>query len=271
MKAVFVILASVKIIISLWLLLLSMNLYCSDAEDLRGGIEFSISGAEIVEINPDYYLSFNILVSGTDVTDRIGTGVVLISYNPESFGEFVFNNNNVVVTKGDILQTSPLIQYGIIVNDSSPDCLAITYEYTSEAGAGNFLTQIPRQLCNVKMKILSYGWAAGIGFNQSLMNGQQYQDDNFTVFNPITTAGPEVGYLPMTPLNLTLSYVEGVLMLSWQNNSGYQYNVYSSDSPSGGAWQPIATALTQPQWIISEPEHHKFYRVTAQSNMERNQ
>jgi hypothetical protein len=250
-------------------LLIPVTLFGAQSETGRGGITFSFSDVHYAKVDEADCLEFNINVSGSDVADRIGTGIVLLNYNTESFGEFVFNNNNVIVTGGIALQTSPPAIYNVIVNDNKSDRLAITFEFTSTSGSGNFLTDNPQQLLNIKMKINAFGYSAGLSYAQLLMHDQQYLNDNITLFSPITANSVENGYLTTAPLNLILTNQAGILTLSWQEIPDCNYNVYSSDIPLGSTWQLEATVISETQWLITNPESHKFYRVTSQSNMER--
>lgn len=257
---------------NLFLLLMVFStsaLFCSDQSMSRGGIAYSLSEPTVVYIDSQPYLNFDITAAATSRDDELGTGIILLSYNPASFGENIFVNNNVLVTKGDLLVTAPNPLYDLIVNDYDEDCLAVTFEYTSINGSGNTLTTNPQQLLNVKVKILSFGQLAGLGLFLSLMQEQQYEDDNVTLLNPVTAAEANYGYIAARPVNLVINRVNGNLTLSWDEIPGFSYNVYSAEYPVMDNWQLTASGLSQPWWVIAEPDIHRFYYVTSRMNSER--
>jgi hypothetical protein len=244
------------------------GLFGNDTSYLRNGIEFSLSGLTI-ESGADVYLGFDVMVRGSASTDRIGTGIILLNYNLASFGSNVFINNCALVIPGFLLSSEPPNNYRIALNDFNPGCLAITYEYTSAGGSGNLLTESFQQLFHIKLKISAFGNTTGLSLLQPEMNLQQYKDDNSTLFSPVSVSGEDNGFLTQMPLNPVLTEQNGTLTLSWQPVSGCFYNVYSSEFPDSGVWQPEALRLTQPEWQNPVPGQHKFYRVTSISSMER--
>lgn len=256
--------------LALLLLVFSMSaLFCSEQSMFRGGISYSLSEPTVVYIDSQPYLSLDITAAATSRDDELGTGIILLGYNPASFGENIFSNNNVLVAKGDILVTAPNPLYDLILNDYDEDCLAVTFEYTATDGSGNTLTTNPQQLLNVKVKILNFGQVSGLSFFPALMQEQQYEDDNITLLNPVLAADADFGYIAARPVNLVINRVNGNLTLSWDEIPGFSYNVYSAENPVMENWQLTASGLSQPWWVIAEPDFHRFYYVTSRMNSER--
>lgn len=253
-----------------FLCLWALNLHCNEINPVRGGIEFSFANTQITTIASDMYYSFDIqaVALGTGTNPRLGTGMVLINYNPTVFGEWVKTSNNVIITKGILLSTSPFPFYSIIANDNQASRLAVTFEYLVSAGWGNILEFSPVQLLNIKLKVNAAG-NAGLSFAQSQMTGEQYQDDNATVLNPVIATDTENSFIstsPTSPVNLTLSTTNNIVTLSWQNVPGCTYNIYSAGNPESAVWQTEAIGITQPFWSNPIQAAKKFYRVTSQNN-----
>lgn len=256
---------STTLFLFLFLLLASRSLLlpAKTAPRSRGGIEFSMENAELIQQEGETCLSLDIMASSPDSDQRLGTGIVLLNYNPDVFGYNVRTNNNVSVSPGELLSTEPFPFYGIIINDNSATRLAVTYEYTAPPGYGGLLDNAPEQLFNVRFKVQSAGFPAGISFQQDMMANQQFMDDNATLFDPVTALDEENGLIPSQPENLCLTFNGNNLILSWSEVSGCLYNVWSVDDPASGNWIQEASGLSDPVWncLIAEPV--KFLRVTA--------
>lgn len=231
----------------------------------RGGIEFAFDAARVEHVGSADYLSFNVLAKGTTDADRLGTGMLLINYNTGSFGLRVHNNNNLIVSRASLLQTSPANFYVLYTMDNLSNRLAITYEYISSAGNGNPLGLDFQPLMNVKLKIQNYGLTAGLSFHATGMAMQQYLDDNATLFNPVVATDTEAGVIPTWPQGVASSIQNGSMVLSWEAVSGCTYNVYSCSDLQYGSWELEENGLTATQWSSNLTSEPKFYYVTAQS------
>ena len=232
-------------------------------DGLRSGIEFTLDNASLVYLEGMPYLSLDVMLRGQDAEQSIGTGIVYLNYNPEVFGEHVKTSGNVIVQKGALLTTSPLSAYNLILNDNTPTRLAITYEYMYTTGAGNILDSEPQSLLNICFKILNYGSASGISFQENLMQGEQYMDDNVTMFIPVTASDLENNVVPIRPEALLWSREGNTINLSWQECPGCVYTVYSSADPLSEEWQIQAQDLSSPYWEAALDETRMFFRVTA--------
>lgn len=140
------------------------------------------------------YYNFDVLACASEEGTRLGTGIAYISYNSSTFGSFIHQNNDIIVDKGSLLSDTQNSLYKLIQNDTYDNILAITFEYTSESGYGNYLTTNFSPLLHIKMKVLDSSTPAvinlwpPIGSNEwsVFMANQQFYDDNETRYNPVT-------------------------------------------------------------------------------------
>lgn len=253
--------------LSLLLILLTTlacgRLFAQQGTAYRGGIEFSFANPELVEWEGESYFSLDVMACSADSDRRLGTGIVLLNYNPEVFGYSVRTNNNVIVTQGDLVLREPFPFYYFIINDNTGTRLAITFEYLFSAGNGGLLSTTPQQLLNIKFKVIGTGHRAGISFEQNMMSSQQYWDDNATLFDPVVALDVENSLIPSLPLHLALTITGDVVFVSWDQVSGCTYSVYSAVDPLTNDWQLEASGLTEPAWSQAVEEDKKFFRVTA--------
>lgn len=170
------------------------------------------------------YYNFDVLACASEEGTRLGTGIAYISYNSSTFGSFIHQNNDIIVDKGSLLSDTQNSLYNVIQNDTYDNILAITFEYTSESGYGNYLTTNFSPLLHIKMKVLDSSTPAVINLWPPIgsdewsvfMANQQFYDDNETRYNPVTIGtGLNVVYQTQTltiPLktgwNLISSYIE---------------------------------------------------------------
>lgn len=229
----------------------------------RGGIVFNFANTDLVQIGGSQYLSLDVLVGSSDANQRLGTGIVLINYNPQVFGSSVKANGNVIVTAGSLIAASPFPFYNLIVNDNSPTRLAVTFEYLFAAGYGSQLAGTPQQLVNIKFRLQNVGFGTGFSFQANLMQNQQYMDNNVTLFYPVVASDTENVMLPAQPANLCLTIIGGVVYLTWNQIDGCVYTVYSASDPLAEVWQVEASGLSESAWSTGSVAMRKFYRIVA--------
>jgi hypothetical protein len=188
------------------------------------GINYTLQDNGYLYQSGSIYYSFNVLACATEEGTRLGTGIIYIAYNNLTFGNWIQTNNGVIVEKGILVSDVQNSLYNLIQNDTFTNILAITFEYTSESGYGNYLNTIPETLLSIKMKVLDSSEPAVINLwppedsNEwsVFMANQQFYDDNETNYNPVTIGtGLNVAYqthnltIPLkTGWNLVSSYIE---------------------------------------------------------------
>lgn len=148
-------------------------------------ISFEFANAELVLENDSLFYQFQVLASAGAEGTRLGTGIVYINYNPLAFGENIFNWGEVEVQPLALLQTEPYSAYGIIVQDNTVSRLAVTFEYLQNAGYGNPLPITATPLLGIAIPVLATGESAALSFQETLMQNQQYYDDNATIYSPV--------------------------------------------------------------------------------------
>jgi hypothetical protein len=236
-------------------------------------IEYTFANCQITANFDSDYLEFDVMANSSSIESRIGTGVILINYNVEAFGAFIFKNQNVDVNKGELLSIVEPSLYHLFFKDNQNNTLAITFEYFSNSGLGNHLLLLPKQLVHIKMKIAYPQKCAGLSFANIQMDNQQYLDDNLTFFHPVIandTNNMHLG-IPLSPSNLAINLSGNVLTLSWESIPECNYTIYSANSiQTNENWQIEATSVTQNSWsrTIQENENIKFYFVTAEYTSE---
>ncbi len=167
--------------------------------------------------------SFDILARASHTGTGIGTGTILLAYNEPAFGSWIHGEGNVTLIPGT-LTTHPFYNYGLLLNDTHANVLAITFEYEGVGGYGNPLPVSPTQLLRVQMKVQDPAQNLQINFWpamddplwQIFMDGQQYYDDNATLYDPVAVEGegladlfvPSLQTIPLqTGWNLVSSWI----------------------------------------------------------------
>ncbi len=250
-----------KALVALIMVVLSPLLYGYNRE----GLEFGFANVKVSRLNEDAYLDFDMCVRTTNNQDRLGTGLVLINYDPAAFGSRIVANGNVIVSKGALLQPGIPELYNIYVADSLPDRLAITFEYALEPGSGSAPGMQFKQLVNVKIRIQQFMVSPGISFHSAAMANQQYLDDNASTFQPITSVTSITEIIPTTPVVSSINVHNSTLTLSWTEVANCYYNVYTSDNPDDNSWVLAAQNLGSNTWTGLQTQAKKFFYITAQS------
>lgn len=120
--------------------------------------------------------------------DNSGTyhsrGMVYLNYNSEAFGEHIHFNNNVTVSRLDLLNEPVSGQndkYSTInIIDNTPNTLAITWalNHQNQAPSNTYHTLLPTisaGLFQISFSILNPAVSIDICFNENLMDGQQFK------------------------------------------------------------------------------------------------
>lgn len=251
--------------------LLAVSLSASGATEeisREVGITFTFNNSQLIEEDGDNYLEFQVEAAATEAGTRLGTGVLLINYDETGFGQFVAGNGNVEVTKGELL-TAEYPVYELIVNDNQANRLAVTFYYSPGPGFGNLLPVEATELVLIRMLIQDQNSHAGLSFAAGLMQGQQYQDDNATLYDPVIANDTDNIYLGAAlppPDNLNISINADQVNLSWDPLTGYTYNVYSASEPhiASQQWFLEAGNITVNQITLDLTAAKRFYFVTAE-------
>ncbi|NOX90155.1 MAG: T9SS type A sorting domain-containing protein [Calditrichaeota bacterium] len=152
---------------------------------------------------------FDVMVSASDDTTRLGDAMVYINYNTLGFGSSVVANSKITVEKGTLIQGElvaglPLYEISNISdNTSSRFAVGIGYKYSDSPTAANLVTTSPEQLLHIAIEIMDSTQTAGLSFEQTLMEGQQYKSDNATKYSPIVATDTDDSPLKTNPSDIT--------------------------------------------------------------------
>ena len=169
------------------------------------GITFTFGNSLITRSAGVMYFEFDVLAQADSAGSRLGDNLVYINYNTLGFGTNVATNGNVTVEKGTLLQGDfgPPAPYYTIVNvtDNTDSRFAVTveYNYPGSPEYGNEVPTTPTQLMHITMVIADSNQTSGLSFEQSLMEGQQYQSDNATKYSPVIATDTDNTPLDDTP------------------------------------------------------------------------
>lgn len=155
------------------------------------GITFTFANVVFTGTSPLYF-EFDVMAQADAADTRLGDTQVYINYNTVGFGSSIKTNGKITVTKGTLLSGElipglPLYQItNVLDNTASRVSVANGYIYPTSPTEANLLPTTPTQLLHVKIEIADINQNAGLSFESSLMNGQQYYSDNATKYSPVT-------------------------------------------------------------------------------------
>jgi len=202
------------------------------------GITFSFANVTITGTSPKFF-EFDVMAQAGAGGTSIGDNLVYINYNTLGFGSNIADNAKITVTKGTLV-AGELVPgfpfYDLIsVQDNSSSRVAVTYELQF-AGNGNALPTSATDLFHVSIEILSESENAGLSFDQGLMTGQQFEDDNSTQYSPVTASDTDDSSLPVELTSFSSEMASGLVTLKWTteseiNNLGFE--IYRSLEEKG--------------------------------------
>lgn len=206
-------------------------------------ITFTFANGQITGTTPMYY-EFDVMAQADSSGTKLGDCQVYINYNTVGFGPSIVTNSKITVTKGTLLDgvlvpDTELYLYLIentIDNTSSRVGITIGYQYEGTPTSANDLPTTPTQLIHIKIEIVDTSQTAGLSFQQSLMDGQQYESNNSDKYSTVITSDTDDTSLPVQLSSFTaLSSDKGVLVF-WRaetevNNLGFA--IYRSEEKNG--------------------------------------
>lgn len=222
-------------------------------------IFFHLQNPRLQKQQNDEYLWLDVFVSAEPGECELGTGMLLLEYSQASFGENIVSQGRLDVVPGALLADEYGIAFNFIYNDNQPNLAAIVFEYTGSVQSPQ-LTHEKVCLMQIGIKLEELSSDLWLAFSSDLMQGQQYLQDNFTTFVSAQTHDCE---LVFAPRNLCIQAQNGLMTLSWEQIPGYFYNVYSTDDPVSGEWNPESAELMDTTWTESASQNRKFYIVTG--------
>jgi hypothetical protein len=135
------------------------------------------------------YFEFDVMAQAGETGTRVGDTQIYINYNSAGFGSSIVSSNKITVEKGRLLSGdmggSDL--YDIVnIIDNSLSRVAITIGYNLGVPAwANELPATPDTLLHIKIEIYDSNEYSGLTFDNTLMQGQQYESDNSAKYDPV--------------------------------------------------------------------------------------
>jgi len=233
------------------------------------GITFTFANGEITAGGTNGYYEFDVMANASATGTKIGTGMLYLNYSILGFGQSIYGNSKVTVTKGTLTSNAGPPLYLLLINDNTSSRLAVTFEYTSSAGWGNSLPTTPTNLIHVKIEIADPSETSGLSFENSLMTGCQFYDDNATKYDPVIAIDTDNNSLPgilSTPANVSINIDGNNVIITWDVvPNATLYKVYSSENPYSGFNSPDPTGIfIDTTWTAPVTNEKKFYYVTAE-------
>jgi len=196
--------------------------------------------------------------------------MVYIDYDTDLFGENICANNNITVTKGEILEgefVPGANLYTILAvadNTSSKFAVATSYDWFMLPDYANELTIEPIQYLHISMCINTLSQSC-LYFDNGLMEGQQYFSDETTLYIPvIANDSLRIDDIPPPPENVVITIIGTNVHLNWDTVTGAtSYKVYSSDNPHTGFTEDTTGTFIDESWSAPVPDEKKFYYVKA--------
>ncbi|MCB5228668.1 MAG: T9SS type A sorting domain-containing protein [Candidatus Cloacimonetes bacterium] len=143
------------------------------------GIAFQFANKQIVAVDDDYYLEFDILVNATESGTQHNMLQMFIEYNTEAFGTNVCWYDNTTVTRYPLLAES---HYRLSYRDSNAFIYAINTEAFNEYNLLD-LPVTPTPLVHVSMRFQEVSQNTGVIFLEEWMIDQQYYGEDFTPYD----------------------------------------------------------------------------------------
>ena len=180
------------------------------------------------QVIPGPKFQYEVWVKSSDGTSRMGSILVYNNYNLLAFGVSVASSGGAVVTKNGAAFGSTYGQNP--TNDNTGSRFAFSWTYLGGAGSGVVIPSTGDGVLafTVQINIVDATQHAGLTYEQNLMDGEQYKDDEITPW-PVVDASDFVD--PPLPIQLSsftgTPLSNGHVRLDWTtlseiNNYGFE-------------------------------------------------
>ena len=228
-------------------------------------LSFLLRNAQIV---PGPRFQYEVWIKSSDGTSRMGSILVYNDYNPLAFGVSVASNGNAVVTKNAAVFGSSYGQNP--TNDNTASRFAYSWTYLGAAGSGVVIPSTGDGVLafTIQITIANINQHAGLTFEQALMDGEQYKDDEVTPW-PVVDASDFVD--PPLPIQLVsftgTPLADGHVRLAWATLSeinNYGFNVQRKGTVDS-SFTDLAGAFVAGHGTTNTPQHYEFTDSTVPS------
>ena len=211
-------------------------------------------------------LEYEVWIKSSDGTSRTGSILVYNNYNVVAFGTNVVASSAVTVTKnsaafGPNYAMNP-------ANDNTASRFAFSWTYTGAAGSGVIVPSTGDGVLafTLQVNIVSLNQNAGLSFQQSLMNGEQYKDDEASIWPTVDVSDFIDPPLPIQLARFTgIVLGSGVVRLEWTtlseiNNYGFEVLRKRTDEPE---YVTLPHSFVAGHGTTNEPHTYSFVDSTV--------
>jgi len=238
------------------------------------GITFTFDNDSVKVVNDTVRLVFDIMIQASDSGSKFGDAMVYVDYNTDAFGENICAQNNIHITRGDIL-LGDFMGYDLYeltnFTDNTSSRFAVTTSFIFPA-LPDIATELPAQpvqFLHISLVVNDTLSTSGLSFQQNLMSGQIYYSDNTTLYDPVIADDTlDIVLIPQPeplspPENVLIEIIGTDVQVSWDQVSGASsYSIYSSLLPDTG-FTLEASGIIDTDWSQPIPANKKFYFVVS--------
>jgi len=193
-------------------------------------ITFTFENVDIT--NSGQLLEFDVMAEAGAARTKFGDALVYINYSTTAFGMSIVNS--ITVEKGALIEgelEAGVALYDIVnTTNNSSSRVAITTSYnfgSSLPNSANSLPSTPIQYLHLKIQITGPPVSSGLSFQESLMNGQQFESDNTKKYSPVIASDTDNTTVPVELTSFTANVGENNVVLNWvtdseTNNFGFE-------------------------------------------------
>jgi hypothetical protein len=204
---------------------------------------------------------FEVWLKSSDGTSRMGSILVYNNYSTTAFGSSVVAGGRVTVAKNAAIFGTSYGQNAS--NDNTANRFAYSWTYIGAAGSGVVIPSAGDGALafTVQINIAAISSHAALSLEGSLMNGEQYKDDEATVWPIIDATSILDEPLPIQLASFTAMVISSSrVRLEWRtlsetNNYGFEVQK-SQDSITN--FQPIPNSFLPGHGTTNEPHEYSF-------------
>ena len=218
------------------------------------------------QVIPGPKFQYEVWVKSSDGTSRMGSILVYNNYNVLAFGVSVASNSGALVTKNSAAFGATYGQNP--TNDNTASRFAYSWTYLGGAGSGVVIPSTGDGVLafTVQINIINATQHAGLTCEQSLMDGEQYKDDEITPW-PVVDASDFID--PPLPIQLSgftgTPLSNGHVRLDWTtlseiNNYGFEVQRKRLEE---GNYNTLPNSFVPGHGTTNEPHTYTFTDSSA--------
>jgi hypothetical protein len=180
-------------------------------EGVDSPITFNLANSELVETDSGRVFAFDIQATATEGESRLGDTQIYLDYDTTAFGQNLSASRRISVDKGALLQgqessfTDAYELVNIADNTSSKVSIVHEYKFPDEENQGAVVSATPKRLMRVYIDTDDNTPDSSLNLDQELMQGNQFQSDNATVYDPVRISDTP----PVEPVSVSLPDASG--------------------------------------------------------------